>query len=49
MRFDLYQEPPHELPVETRMYASLTRETEAIDWYQLSFAFESDGAVALTA
>lgn len=47
MGFDLYQEPPHELPVETRMYASLTRETEAIDWYQQRLAFEPDAAVAL--
>lgn len=46
MGFDQYHEPPEELSEETRtiarMLASLTEETEAINWYQQRIAVEKD-------
>ncbi|MGN6615912.1 MAG: ferritin family protein [Ilyomonas sp.] len=46
MGFDQYHEPPEELSDETRtiarMLASLTEETEAINWYQQRIAVEKD-------
>src|ERR671932_1978483 len=44
MGFDQYQEPPEELPAETRTFArlcaSLTEEAEAIGWYEQRLAVE---------
>lgn len=46
MGFDQYHEPPEELSEETRtlvrMFASLTEEAEAINWYQQRLAVEKD-------
>jgi hypothetical protein len=42
-------EPPHELPADTRMCASLAGEAEAIDRYRLRLGSESDAAAARTA
>jgi uncharacterized protein len=46
MGFDQYHEPPGELSAETRtfarMIASLTEETEAINWYQQRIEVEPD-------
>ncbi len=46
MGFDQYHEPPSELSVETRTFAriiaSLTEETEAINWYQQRISVEPD-------
>src|SRR6476620_9957183 len=46
MGFDQYHEPPEELSAETRtfarMIASLTEETEAINWYQQRIEVEPD-------
>jgi hypothetical protein len=46
MGFDQYHEPPEELSQETRtmarMFASLTEEAEAINWYEQRLAVESD-------
>ena len=46
MGFDQYHEPANELPQETRTFAriiaSLTEETEAINWYQQRLAVEPD-------
>lgn len=46
MGFDQYHEPPSELSAETRtfarMIASLTEETEAINWYQQRIELEPD-------
>jgi hypothetical protein len=46
MGFDQYHEPPEELSPETRtlarMFASLTEETEAINWYEQRLAVEQD-------
>ncbi len=48
MGFDQYHEPANELSEETRtfarMIASLTEETEAINWYQQRIAIEKDAA-----
>jgi uncharacterized protein len=44
--FEQYHEPPAELSSETRtfarMIASLTEETEAINWYEQRMSLESD-------
>ena len=46
MGFDQYHEPPEELSQETRtlarMFASLTEEAEAINWYEQRLAVERD-------
>ena len=46
MGFDQYHEPPEELSAETRtfarMIASLTEETEAINWYHQRIEVEPD-------
>ncbi len=46
MGFDQYHEPPEELSAETRtmarMLASLTEETEAINWYEQRISVEKD-------
>src|SRR5262249_27627945 len=46
MGFDQYHEPPEELPQETRtlarLFASLTEEAEAINWYEQRLALETD-------
>ena len=46
MGFDQYHEPASELSEETRtkarMLASLTEETEAINWYEQRIAVEKD-------
>jgi hypothetical protein len=46
--FDQYNEPPNELPEETRTFArlcaSLTEEAEAIRWYQQRLAAVEDAA-----
>jgi hypothetical protein len=46
MGFDQYHEPPGELSQETRtlarMFASLTEEAEAINWYEQRQAIEQD-------
>ena len=50
MGFDQYHEPPQELPPATRtfarMCASLTEESEAIDWYEQRLAVEPDQEAA---
>ena len=46
MAFDQYHEPPQELSQETRtlarMFAALTEEAEAINWYQQRISVEKD-------
>ena len=46
MGFDQYHEPPEELSQETRtmarMFASMTEEAEAINWYEQRLAIEQD-------
>jgi hypothetical protein len=46
MGFDQYHEPPEELSDETRtvvrIFASLTEEAEAINWYEQRLAVERD-------
>jgi hypothetical protein len=46
MGFDQYHEPPEELSQDTRtmarMFASLTEEAEAINWYEQRLAIEQD-------
>lgn len=46
MGFDQYHEPPEELSAETRtlarLLASLTEETEAINWYEQRISVEKD-------
>ena len=46
MGFDQYHEPANELSKETRtlarMFASLTEETEAINWYEQRISVEKD-------
>lgn len=46
MGFNQYHEPPAELSEETRtlarMFASLTEEAEAINWYQQRISVEKD-------
>lgn len=46
MGFDQYHEPPEELSQETRtiarIFASLTEEAEAINWYEQRLAVEED-------
>lgn len=46
MEFDQYHEPPEELSQETRtlarMFASLTEEAEAINWYEQRLSVEAD-------
>src|SRR5665213_296945 len=46
MGFNQYHEPPQELGEETRtlarMFASLTEEAEAINWYQQRLSVEKD-------
>lgn len=46
MGFDQYHEPPKELSQETRtlarMFAALTEEAEAINWYQQRISVEKD-------
>jgi len=46
MGFDQYHEPPEELSDETRtlarMFASLTEEAEAINWYEQRLSVEKD-------
>lgn len=46
MGVDQYHEPANELPEETRtfarMIASLTKDAEAINWYQQRLALEKD-------
>jgi uncharacterized protein len=46
MGFDQYHEPPDELSQETRtlarMFASLTEEAEAINWYEQRLSIEQD-------
>jgi len=46
MGFDQYHEPPEELSQETRtlarMFASLTEEAEAINWYEQRLSIEQD-------
>ena len=46
MGFDQYHEPPEELSQETRtlarMFASLTEEAEAINWYEQRLSVEAD-------
>ena len=48
MGFDQYHEPARELSAETRtfarMIASLTEETEAINWYEQRISIEPDAA-----
>ena len=52
MGFNQYHEPANELTKETRtlarMFASLTEETEAINWYQQRISVEKDAdAIAI--
>lgn len=52
MGFNQYHEPASELSQETRtlarMFASLTEETEAINWYQQRISVEKDAdAIAI--
>ncbi len=52
MGFDQYHEPPEELSQETRtiarIFASLTEEAEAINWYEQRLSLEQDAeAVAV--
>ncbi|MEO8821054.1 MAG: hypothetical protein ABI267_00775 [Ginsengibacter sp.] len=52
MGFNQYHEPPQELSEETRtlarMFAALTEEAEAINWYQQRISVEKDkGAKAI--
>ena len=46
MGFDQYHEPPEELSQETRtiarIFASLTEEAEAINWYEQRLSLEQD-------
>ncbi|MEO6869418.1 MAG: hypothetical protein ABI168_07225 [Ginsengibacter sp.] len=46
MAFDQYHEPANELSKETRtlarMFAGLTEEAEAINWYQQRISIETD-------
>jgi len=46
MGFDQYHEPAHELSPQTRtlarLLASLTEETEAINWYEQRISVETD-------
>ena len=46
MGFDQYHEPPEELSQETRtmarMFASMTEEAEAINWYEQRLAIKQD-------
>jgi hypothetical protein len=46
MGFDQYHEPPEELSQQTRtlarMFASLTEEAEAINWYEQRLSVEKD-------
>lgn len=46
MGFDQYHEPPEELSQETRtlarIFASLTEEAEAINWYEQRLSVEQD-------
>ncbi|HUZ58466.1 MAG TPA: hypothetical protein VMU83_06780 [Hanamia sp.] len=46
MGFNQYHEPPQELSEETRtlarMFASLTEESDAINWYQQRISVEKD-------
>lgn len=46
MGFDQYHEPPEELSQETRtlarIFASLTEEAEAINWYEQRLSIEQD-------
>jgi hypothetical protein len=46
MGFDQYHEPPEELSQETRtlarLFASLTEEAEAINWYEQRLSVEQD-------
>src|SRR6185437_12121779 len=46
MGFDQYHEPPEELSQETRtlarIFASLTEEAEAINWYEQRLSIEED-------
>lgn len=46
MGFNQYHEPPQELSEETRtlarMFAALTEEAEAINWYQQRISVEKD-------
>lgn len=46
MGFDQYHEPPQELSEETRTFAriiaSLTEETEAINWYEQRLSLEKN-------
>ena len=46
MGFDQYHEPPEELSQETRtlarIFASLTEEAEAINWYEQRLSVEED-------
>ena len=46
MGFDQYHEPPDELSQETRtlarLFASLTEEAEAINWYEQRLSVEQD-------
>lgn len=48
MGFDQYHEPPEELSQEVRtlarMFASLTEEAEAINWYEQRLSVEQDEA-----
>ena len=48
MGFNQYHEPPQELSEETRtlarMFAALTEEAEAINWYQQRISVEKDKA-----
>jgi hypothetical protein len=50
MGFDQYHEPPEELSQETRsmarMFASLTEEAEAINWYEQRLSLEQDEEAA---
>jgi hypothetical protein len=49
MGFDQYHEPPEELSQEARtiarVFASLTEEAEAINWYEQRLALEQDAEV----
>jgi hypothetical protein len=49
MGFDQYHEPPEELSQEARtiarVFASLTEEAEAINWYEQRLALEPDAEV----
>lgn len=46
MAFNQYHEPPEELSKETRtlarMFASLTEESDAINWYEQRISIEQD-------